>query len=289
MAREKSPSIEKAYKLYVSGKLLVEIAKELNIPEGTIRSWKNRYKWDNATLQKTNIEECNVAGDKRNNSEKNNNDKKISSLNTSKNDIAKGEKNEPKTKKKRGGQKGNKNAIGNSGGTGPPKGNQNGLKTGEYQTVFFENTLSEEEKVLIKNIENFDLVKSMKENLKLWTLREYRILLRIKQLENKPGGMSVAKLTKNIGELQNNLVGKQTQSSSETEFVSTETDILKLEEALTRVQKGKANAIASLHKAIADQTKLQIELARLKVYKQKASGKVDLDEVFDEEDFILEW
>lgn len=34
---------------------LVEIASQLNLPEGTIRCWKNRYKWD-----------CNVANKKRN-------------------------------------------------------------------------------------------------------------------------------------------------------------------------------------------------------------------------------
>lgn len=51
---------------------LVEIASQLNLPEGTIRCWKNRYKWD-----------CNVANKKRN--------------------VA---------KRKRGGQPGNHNATG---------------------------------------------------------------------------------------------------------------------------------------------------------------------------------
>lgn len=56
----------------MQGLKLVEIASQLNLPEGTIRSWKNRYKWD-----------CNVANKKRN--------------------VA---------NKKRGGQPGNKNATG---------------------------------------------------------------------------------------------------------------------------------------------------------------------------------
>lgn len=60
MPRARSPNSIKAEELYISsnGKIeLVEIAKQLNIPEGTVRSWKNRYKWDNkinATLQKNN-------------------------------------------------------------------------------------------------------------------------------------------------------------------------------------------------------------------------------------------
>lgn len=288
MGREKNPNIEKAHKLYVSGKLLVEISKELGVPEGTIRSWKNRYKWDNATDKKTNNYKCNVAKDEAKNIQKDEDSKIIPTLYTSKNKAINYDKNQVKIKKKkRGAPKGNKNAVGNKGGTGAPRGNQNGVITGERQTIFFEHTLSEEEKGLIKDIETFDLVKSMEENLKLWTLREYRILLRIKELQNKPGGMSVSKLSKTIGELQNDLVGNQKHNLSETEFVSTETDILKLEEALTRVQKGKANAAIALHKAKMEQAKLQIEIERLKVYKQKASGKINLNDIFDIEDFDI--
>lgn len=68
--------VNQAFELFKEGKKLVEIASQLNIPEGTVRSWKNRYKWDsdnNATLHKNNR---NVA------------------------------------KKKKGGQPGNKNATG---------------------------------------------------------------------------------------------------------------------------------------------------------------------------------
>lgn len=46
--------ITKAYELFKQGLKLVEIASQLTIPEGTVRSWKNRNKWDtcdNATLQ----------------------------------------------------------------------------------------------------------------------------------------------------------------------------------------------------------------------------------------------
>ena len=61
MPREPNPKIEQARKLYMQGKKLIEIAEQLEVPEGTVRSWKNRYKWnseDNATLQK---EKRNVA------------------------------------------------------------------------------------------------------------------------------------------------------------------------------------------------------------------------------------
>lgn len=52
MARVPDARAEQAKKLFLSGKKLIEIAQLLGVPEGTVRSWKNRYKWDNATLQK---------------------------------------------------------------------------------------------------------------------------------------------------------------------------------------------------------------------------------------------
>jgi len=58
--------MEQAKELYLSGMKLIEIASQLKIPEGTVRSWKNRGKWD-----------CNVAKEKKCNvAEKNNRDKK---------------------------------------------------------------------------------------------------------------------------------------------------------------------------------------------------------------------
>lgn len=72
MARAPDKRIEQAKGMYLKGMKLVEIASQLNLPEGTVRSWKNRYKWD-----------CNVAKEKRN--------------------VA---------KRKKGGQPGNQNATG---------------------------------------------------------------------------------------------------------------------------------------------------------------------------------
>lgn len=58
MARAPDEIKGKAKELYESGKMLIEIANQLNVPEGTIRSWKNRGKWNcNATQDK----KCNVA------------------------------------------------------------------------------------------------------------------------------------------------------------------------------------------------------------------------------------
>lgn len=58
MPRARSLNSIKAEDIYIENKGnidLVKIAKLLNISPGTIRSWKNRYKWNDkltATLQK---------------------------------------------------------------------------------------------------------------------------------------------------------------------------------------------------------------------------------------------
>lgn len=46
MAAKKNPLADKAYELYKDGMKLVEIADQLEKPEGTIRRWKNTYNWD---------------------------------------------------------------------------------------------------------------------------------------------------------------------------------------------------------------------------------------------------
>lgn len=79
MPRKPDERIEQAKEMFSKGLKLIEIASQLGVPEGTVRSWKNRYKWD-----------CNVAKEKRN--------------------VAKA---------KKGAQPGNKNAVGGKGGAAP--------------------------------------------------------------------------------------------------------------------------------------------------------------------------
>lgn len=45
MPKEKNPKAERARDLYMTGKKLVEIARELDVPEGTVRRWKSTYGW----------------------------------------------------------------------------------------------------------------------------------------------------------------------------------------------------------------------------------------------------
>ena len=69
LAAKKNPLADKACELYKGGMKLVDIADQLGKPEGTIRTWKNRYKWgssDTETFQKDSETKRNVSVKKKN-------------------------------------------------------------------------------------------------------------------------------------------------------------------------------------------------------------------------------
>jgi uncharacterized protein YjcR len=121
LARAPDQRVINARELYKQGLKLVEIASQLNIPEGTVRSWKNRYKWDgndNATLQ------------------------------PGKRNVA----------KEKGGQPGNKNAVGH----GAPTENKNAEKHG-----FFAKWLPEETFEIFQEIQQKDPLDILWDNIML--------------------------------------------------------------------------------------------------------------------------
>ena len=64
----RNPLIDKAYEMYKSGMKLVNIADQLGCSAATIRTWKNRYKWDDngsETFQKKNETKRNVSAKKK--------------------------------------------------------------------------------------------------------------------------------------------------------------------------------------------------------------------------------
>lgn len=64
MAAKKNPLTDKAQELYKSGMKLVDIADQLNCSAATIRTWKNRYRWDDnesETFQKKSETKRNVS------------------------------------------------------------------------------------------------------------------------------------------------------------------------------------------------------------------------------------
>lgn len=52
MARAPDQRIEQAKEMFLRGRKLVDIARQLNLPEGTVRRWKCTHKWDNERSNK---------------------------------------------------------------------------------------------------------------------------------------------------------------------------------------------------------------------------------------------
>ncbi|MFR4430571.1 MAG: phage terminase small subunit, partial [Blautia faecis] len=233
--------------LYDKGLKLIEISSQLNVPEGTVRSWKNRYHWD-----------CNVAKEKCN--------------------VA----------KKRGGQPKNKNAVGNTGGAAPPE-NKNAVKTGEFETLFFD-CLEPDEQKLIQAVQP-DKEQLLLQEIQLLTVRERRMLKRIEslklleqtsdpeddqgedELEKAPPGMSVTKYKSGMEK------GKPTLLR---EYEGILGQIQSIEDALTRVQARRQRAIEALHKFGYDDAHLELETMKfeLELLKQDGQNEDNTDDGF---------
>lgn len=67
MARNPNKKAEQARQLYEQGMKLIGIAAQLNVPPGTVRRWKNTYKWD-----ENNANEKNERSDGKANAQKEN-------------------------------------------------------------------------------------------------------------------------------------------------------------------------------------------------------------------------
>lgn len=149
MARERDPRRDEAKRIWLESngeKQLKDIASELNVSDSQIRKWKSIDKWS-AEL-KGNV--TNAKGNVTNQG---------------------------------GAPFGNQNAKGNKGNSraSPPKRNKNALKTGEYETIFYE-TLSDEEKDIYSNLNN-DPSFILSEEIRLLKIRQLRMMKRIQQAE----------------------------------------------------------------------------------------------------------
>ena len=51
MPKARNSKVDEALALYQQGLKLIEIARKLDIPEGTVRRWKCTYKWDSERSQ----------------------------------------------------------------------------------------------------------------------------------------------------------------------------------------------------------------------------------------------
>ena len=129
--------------------------------------------------------------------------------------------------------KGNQNAKNNKGGKGATSNNNNAVVTGEYEKIY-KNMLTEEEWALYKNYNisaNDEL--QMQEYIheyKILTIRENRMMERIRKLERTEKDMT-------IGHIKKKNSGGDTETITEAE--PTIDTIQRIEDGLTRVQEAK--------------------------------------------------
>ncbi|EOS7873917.1 small subunit of terminase [Enterococcus hirae] len=222
MARQRDPRRDEAKKIWLESngeKQLKEIALELNVSDSQVRKWKSVDKWSaelkgNVTIGKSNV-------------------------------TFQG-----------GAPFGNQNAKGNKGNSraSPPMGNKNALKTGEYETIFFE-TLSDEEKDIYSNLNN-DPSFVLSEEIRLLKIRQFRMMKRIQQAEAGLNDEEIERLQQ-LRKIKTPIEkdGKKLEIKREVMQdvqVSRKThrkidDILSIEDSLTRISNQLAKAIKQMN------------------------------------------
>lgn len=246
MARKRDPRRDKAKRIWLESngeKQLKDIADKLNVSDSQVRKWKSIDKWSaelkgNVTIGKSNV--TNQGG----------------------------------------APFGNQNARGNKGNSraSPPIGNKNALKTGEYETIFFD-TLSDEEKDIYSSL-NDDPSFVLSEEIRLLKIRQLRMMKRIKQAETGLNDEEIERLQQ-LRKIKTPIekdgrkleikrdVMQDVQVSRKTHRKID--DILSIEDALTRISN-------QLTKAIKQLNALATEDSRNKVYNNQANKlEVEID------------
>jgi len=208
MPKARSPNREKAFKIYEEkgGKISnKELAKLLNENEKTISNWKSRDKW-------------NV----------------VNSVNDCSN-----------TTKKRGAQKGNKNAKGNKGG-GAPFCNQNGYKHGIYSKILY-SSLSDDEKKLFE-LKDLNEIEELKLIVNLCDIQILRFINLIDEIRNKKNFT-----VKSINETytkdgKGNLIGSVTSTTA----VDLNELIIRYNSEIEKIKKQKIKCLEVLNKINTD-------------------------------------
>lgn len=223
MARARNPNRDRALEIYREhdGKITNrEIAAILGEDEKVVAVWKGRDKWQNVVQQSK--KSC--------------------------------------TTKKRGGQPGNKNAVGH-GGTGPP-GNKNAVTTGEFETLLFD-CLEPEERSLADAVPA-DKEQLLLQEIRLLTVREYRMLRRIEDLRRTEECYDSGEPAEGMTMVSRKSGIEKGKTTDLKEFQGKLGQIQAIEDALTRVQGRKQRAIEALHKFGFDDARLEIELAKIR-------------------------
>jgi hypothetical protein len=165
---------------------LQELADKYNISGGTLRSRKSREKWEkHSGLEKQ--------SKKKSSSQRCNN-----SSNTTKKNAAAENKNEKTTHQGDGDSEPKKKHKLPEGG---PKGNRKAVTTGEFERIFGD-VIDDDEKALARDLE-LDKLAQVNYELQIITIREHRMMMRIKRLKEVNGdesGLTVVSIETTTGD-----------------------------------------------------------------------------------------
>lgn len=235
MARQRDPRRDQALEIFIERNGEVsnrELASFLDVPEKTISAWKFKDKWKdklNGVLQSN----------------------ERSTL-----------KNKGSTSNKGGAPVGNQNAVGNKGNSkaSAPPGNKNAVTTGEHESIFLE-TMSDDERDLYSAMSE-DPFFVMTEEVRLLKIRQFRMMKRIQKAE---AGLNESEL-EYLQELRGRTaIMESTKQKENTELVLTEIkerktrkidDVLRIEDALTRVSGQLQKAIKQLEEIALNKRRL---------------------------------
>lgn len=229
------------------------LAEEQDVSYDLLRRWKSQDRWDEAGTRKRAGGE---APRKRGGGE---------------------------APRKRGGQPGNGNSRGKKNAKGhhdgAPAGNKNAEKDGAYSAIFFD-ALTDAERELVAATPT-DSDTAMRHEMQILKLREKKILDKIARYEAAPEDElyvgSLLDMRAPAGRGENKRDGAQQTMgmySKESPF----NRVLKLQEALYKVQ-GRIAAIAnSLRAAEENRERVALEKERLEIMRMRATGAVEVPE-----------
>ncbi|EOL45807.1 phage terminase small subunit [Enterococcus caccae] len=237
MARQRDPRRDQAKEIWLKSdgeKLLKDIAKEIGVSDSQIRKWKSIDKWS-AELK------GNVTNDKGN------------------------------VTNQGGAPLGNQNAKGNKGNSraSPPKGNKNAVTTGEYENLYNQYLNDDEKDLLRTEVDSFFVLQN---EINLLRVRQSRMLKRIAEAEkdlneNEQHLLYELRGRKKIVESKGKQVAVNNPELIVTEKRVKKTPkidlILRIEDALTRVNNSLTKAIKQLSDVDMNKTRKKLMNAQI--------------------------
>lgn len=269
MPRKCSPERDRARQLYVEsgGKVtLRELARVMNVPEKSLSVWKRRERWDELVEVMENSKTLDIQPPPNSDPPE-------------PQPVPLTQKGEPA---KRPDLLGNQLAVGNRGGPGAEPGNQYTLKHGLYANLLLNCT--DEERAILERTPTEPIERQLA-LIEQCEIRERRMYLRLEAIcqkyditigDGNDGMMPVHEVytayLKKSKEAPNGGTVTRTKQNAITV-------ILAIEEALTKLQKLKLEAINNLDRMLSSKVTLEYERRRLAVIESREQKQTDVEDL----------